>query len=367
MKSLTVTLPATAAAPYDIRIEAGGLARLGEQVRAVAPAPSCAVVTDSLVGPLYLERAAASLAGAGYRVLVHTMPAGEAHKTLATASGALDTFLNARVERATPVVALGGGVVGDLAGLVAATLLRGVPFIQAPTTLLSAVDASVGGKVGVDHPAGKNLIGAFHQPRLVLTDIATFKTLPPRELRCGLAECVKHAIIREAGLFAFIESHVGKLLACDSAAIEELVARNVAIKAAVVMEDPFEHGVRALLNLGHTFGHAIENVMGYTGIAHGEAVALGTIAATRLAAARGEFPPGDVGRIAALLEAIGLPTALPGLDVDRTFAAMATDKKVAGGRLRLVLPTAIGAARVVQTGDADVPGIRRAIASLSAA
>ncbi|HVS71550.1 MAG TPA: 3-dehydroquinate synthase [Phycisphaerae bacterium] len=365
MKTVTVTLPAATAAPYDIRVEAGALARLGEQVRAVAPAPSCAVVTDSIVAPLYLERAKASLAAAGYRVLTHTIPAGEQHKTLATASAALDTFLNARIERATPVIALGGGVVGDLAGLVAATLLRGVPFVQVPTTLLSAVDASVGGKVGVDHPAGKNLIGAFHQPRAVITDIDTFKSLPPRELRCGLAECVKHAIIRDAALFAFIETHVHQLLACDSPSIEELVARNVAIKAAIVMDDPFERGVRALLNLGHTFGHAIENVMGYTGIAHGEAVALGTVAATRLAIERGEFPARDLPRILALLQAIGLSTALPGLDPDRTFTAMGTDKKVAGGKLRLVLPTAIGAAHVVPTSDADVPAIRRAIASLA--
>lgn len=363
MKTIDVNLPAAGAFGYGVRVEAGGLARIGEAVRAVATAPSCGVVTDSVVGPLYLERVKASLEGAGYRVLVHVMPAGEEHKTFATVGAVLDTFLNGRVERATPIVALGGGVVGDLAGFVAASLLRGVPFVQAPTTLLSAVDASVGGKVGVDHAAGKNLIGAFHQPRVVVTDIEAFKTLPVREVRNGLAECVKHGVIRDGSLFAFIAKNVGRILSCDPAVMEELVARNVAIKAAVVAEDPHEHGVRALLNLGHTFGHAIENVMGYTGIAHGEGVALGMVAAGRVAAERRLFAEAEAKRVEALLAEIGLPTRCPGLDVEKTFAAMGTDKKVRSGKMRLILPTGIGSAEVVA--GVDEATIRRAIGSLA--
>ena len=278
-------------------------------------------------------------------MIAHVIPAGEQHKTLATVSTALDAFLNARIERATPIVALGGGVVGDLGGFVAASLLRGVPFVQVPTTLLSAVDASVGGKVGVDHATGKNLIGAFHQPRLVLTDIATFKTLPVREIRCGLAECIKHAVIRDADLFTFIKQRGKELLACDMAAMAQLVARNVAIKAAVVQEDPFEKCVRALLNFGHTFGHAIETVREYAGILHGEGVALGMVAAGRMATALGRFPAADLAAMIELIGAVGLPTAQPGLDVERTFAAMFSDKKVRGGKLRFVLPSRIGAGR----------------------
>jgi 3-dehydroquinate synthase len=299
---------------------------------------------------------------AGYRVIGAMVPAGEQHKTLTSVSLVLDTFLNARVERGTPIVALGGGVVGDLTGFVAASLLRGVPFVQVPTTLLSAVDASVGGKVGVDHPAGKNLIGAFHQPRLVVTDIGTFKSLPVREIRCGLAECIKHGVIRDAGLFAFIAGNVREILGGDVGVMTELVARNVAIKAGVVAEDPFEKGVRALLNLGHTFGHAIENVMEYSGIAHGEGVALGMVAEGRLAMAMGKFSGKDCEAMIGLIDAVGLPTSVTELDVEKTFAAMWTDKKVKGGKMRLVLPTRIGAAEVVT--DVDDGAIKLAIESL---
>jgi len=243
--------------------------------------------------------------------------------------------------------------------------LRGVPFVQVPTTLLSAVDASVGGKVGVDHATGKNLIGAFHQPRLVLTDIATFRTLPVREIRCGLAECIKHAVIRDADLFTFIQQHATALLACDLQPMATLVARNVAIKAAIVQEDPFEKGVRALLNFGHTFGHAIETVLEYAGIQHGEGVALGMVAAGRMATALGRFPREDLARMIALIAAVGLPTSQAGLDVDRTFAAMFSDKKVRGGKLRFILPSRIGAADIFT----DVPesAVRDALASLHSA
>jgi len=362
---VSVNIPSPAAAPYNIRIGPGLLDQLGALVREVAPAPTCAIISDTNVAPLYLDKVSATLSRVGYRTITHVLPAGEAHKTFVNVGAALDTLLNARVERATPVIALGGGVVGDLAGYVAASLLRGVPFIQVPTTLLSAVDASVGGKVGVDHAAGKNLIGAFHQPKLVLTDIATFATLPPRELRCGLAECVKHGIIRDADLFAFIAANVAKITACDHATMTELVTRNVTIKARIVEEDPFERGVRALLNLGHTFGHAIENVLEYSGIQHGEAVALGTVAAARLAVAINLFTDTDVRKIVDLFELIGLPTSCPQLDPAKTFSAMGTDKKVRAGKLRLVLPTKIGDA--VIKSDVDATLIQQAIASLTTA
>jgi 3-dehydroquinate synthase len=365
MTTIPVHIPAVAATTYDVRIGPGLLGTLGEAVRAVAPAPSAGLVSDSNVAPHYLAAAKASLEAAGYRVIPHTLPAGEQHKTFASVGAVLDTLLAAKVERATPVVALGGGVVGDLAGYVSASLLRGTPFVQVPTTLLAAVDASVGGKVGVDHPTGKNLIGAFHQPRLVLTDTATFKTLPPRELRCGLAECIKHGVIRDPALFAFIRDHIARLHACDLDAMTDLVARNVAIKAAVVHEDPFERGVRALLNLGHTFGHAIETVTDYAAVAHGEAVALGMVAAGRLAHGLGRFPADDLSALIGLIRAAGLPTALPTLDVDRAFATMFSDKKVKAGKLRFILPTRIGHAEIV-TDLPDAPA-RAALASLRTA
>jgi 3-dehydroquinate synthase len=362
MSTIHVAIPSSAPAPYEVRIQAGLLKTLGPAVQALAPAPSCAIISDSTVAPLYLQTAVQSLTSAGYRVIEHVFPAGEESKTIQTAVTALDAILNAKIERRTPVIALGGGVVGDLAGFVAATLLRGVPFIQCPTTLLAAVDASVGGKVGVDHPAGKNLIGAFHQPRVVLTDIATFSTLPPREMCGGLAECIKHAVIRDVSLFDFISSNLSNIMSCDEAALSELVARNVAIKAAIVQQDPYEKSVRALLNLGHTFGHAIETLHHYKGVSHGEAVALGMIAAARLAHARGTFPTDDLRKLHTLIKQANLPTSIR-VDPDHALAAMATDKKVQGGRIRLILPTRIGQAEIVT--DAAPQEIRAALLQLA--
>jgi 3-dehydroquinate synthase len=355
MLTVPVDLPTPAPIFYEIRIGPGLLAQLGPMVRALAPAPTCGIVSDTNVAARYLPHARASLAQAGYRVIDYVFPAGESHKTLATVAAGLDIFLNARIERATPIVALGGGVVGDLAGFISASLLRGTPFIQVPTTLLSAVDASVGGKVGVDHPAGKNLIGAFHQPRLVLTDVATFATLPDRELRCGLAECIKHGIIRDEKLLTFIETHHAALLARDTARLAELVAWNVRIKAAIVRADPFEKSVRALLNLGHTFGHAFETLGSFSDVQHGEAVALGIVAADRLAERRGQLTASERQRVETLLGRVGLPTSLPGVDPQRVLGAMQTDKKVAAGRIGVVLPRGLGDAEVVRdVADGDL-------------
>ncbi|HMD54468.1 MAG TPA: 3-dehydroquinate synthase [Phycisphaerae bacterium] len=347
MPTVRIKLESTAAPRYDIQIGDGLLAKLGSLVKSVAPAASCGVITDQNVAKFYLAAAEDSLQHAGFRTIFHIIPAGEENKNLLTVSAALDAFLNARLERSSPIIALGGGVVGDSAGLVAAVMLRGVPLIQVPTSLLAMVDSSVGGKVGVDHAMGKNLIGAFHQPRLVVTDVIALRTLPDVELRCGLAECIKHGIIKSRDLFDFITVNLEKIKQHDPAVLSELVARNVRIKAAIVMEDPFENGPRALLNLGHTFGHALETVAVYTGLRHGEAVALGMIAAGRLAQTRKLITKDDVEKIQSLIVAVDLPVHLPSLDIDAAFTAMHSDKKVRDGRLRFILPTTIGEAQIV--------------------
>jgi 3-dehydroquinate synthase len=294
--------------------------------------------------------------GAGYNVKAHAVPPGEDHKTLQQCAGLYDVLVDAKLERRSPIVALGGGVIGDTAGFVAATYLRGVPFVQCPTTLLAMVDASVGGKVGVNLPRGKNLVGAFWQPQLVVCDTDTLATLPPRELRCGLAECVKHGVIRDAGLFAWLEENLDQVMALDRAALVELVRWNVQIKADVVMADEKETGERAHLNFGHTFAHAIEATSGFGHYHHGEAVALGMVAATRLAASAGRVKPQLLDRLVQLLNRIGLPTRAADLaPTPQLIDAMRLDKKVAAGRIRLILPDKLGAVSIVNdTPDAAI-------------
>jgi 3-dehydroquinate synthase len=264
--------------------------------------------------------------------------------------GVYDSFLSAKIERSTPVLALGGGVVGDMTGFAAATLLRGLPFVQIPTTLLAMVDASIGGKTGVNHAAGKNLIGAFHQPIAVLIDPQTLSTLPPRELRSGLAECIKHDVIRDLRGFGNLEFDIDLALKLDMGYLADLVAHNVAIKARVVEKDPLERGERAHLNFGHTFGHAIESVSGYQ-YSHGEAVALGMAAAAYVSRELGLIDEPSRRRIVKLIEKAELPSHGLKLDVQAVLAAMAFDKKVAGGKIRLVLLQGIGQAFV----RSDVP------------
>jgi 3-dehydroquinate synthase len=359
MPTVTLTLPHHR---YDIRIEPGAYAHLGEWVREVAPHARAALLADERVKPL-VERATASLSRAGYGVVAHAQAFGEDRKNLDTVGRLYDVLLDRKLERRSPVIALGGGVVGDTVGFVAATYLRGVPFIQCPTTLLAMVDASVGGKVGVNVPQGKNLIGAFHQPALVVIDTHALRSLPPREVRCGLAECVKHAVIRDAALFDWIDRRLDDVLALSDEALVELVRWNVEIKARIVMADEKETGERALLNLGHTFGHAIESSLGYGVYEHGEAVALGLVASSRLAAGLGRCERELPQRIEALLRRIGLPVAsakLPPTEV--LMDAMTQDKKVKDGRVRLVLPDRMGAASVVT--DAPPHEVRRAWDSL---
>ena len=327
---------------YEVRIQQGSLGALGTAVRDVAPAPRCAVFADRNVFAQYGKLALTSLRDAGYDPISHVLEPGEAQKNMEAVTALWQVLLDHRLDRRSPVVALGGGVTGDTVGFAAATYLRGVPFIQVPTTLLAMVDSSVGGKTGVNVAEGKNLIGAFHQPAVVIIDPALLATLPARELSCGLAECIKHAVIRDADLFAFMRDRMADFLALNNDALAELVARNVAIKAAVVVEDEREQGIRAHLNFGHTFGHAIERTVGYGEILHGEAVALGMVAAAATAATMGLCDVGLEAEIRDIVESAGLPSRAVLPDDRKLDAATRLDKKIAADRLRFVLPTRLG-------------------------
>ncbi|MFI5315258.1 MAG: 3-dehydroquinate synthase [Myxococcota bacterium] len=347
---------------YDVVIAPGALDELGAQTRAAAPAAQALLVFDRAIEATHFPRARAALEAAGYETVCVPFAGGEEQKTLETVRGLYDVLLAHRFERRSPLVALGGGVLGDTVGFVAATYLRGVPVVQCPTTLLAMVDSSVGGKVGVNVPQGKNLIGAFHQPVSVLADPLALRTLPARELRCGLAECIKHALIRDAPLFAWTRSHMPELLALDPPTLAELIARNVAIKAAVVMEDEKESGVRAHLNLGHTFAHAIEASVGYGRILHGEAVGLGLLAASTLATDLRVAGAGLRAEVEDVVARSGLPLRAELPDDARLLEAMALDKKVAAGKIRFVLPERVGAV-VIRDGVAP-DAVRAAWASI---
>lgn len=302
--------------------------------------PDCMIVSNDTVAPLYLESLMAGLSGKTAGTVI--LPDGEEHKTIASAMTVIDALVAAGANRDTTVIALGGGVVGDIAGFAAASYMRGVPVIQVPTTLLAQVDSSVGGKTGVNHAAGKNLIGAFHQPKLVVIDTATLKTLPDRQLRAGLAEAIKHGAIADAEYFGWLEKNVQALLAGDTDALGHLVAVSCRIKAAAVAGDERERGARALLNFGHTFAHAIENTLGYGEWLHGEAVAAGMVMAAELS----DIDATEQARLVALIESMGLPSQPPSISAARLRAAMNLDKKVAAKRLRFVLLEEIGKAYV---------------------
>lgn len=310
-----------------------------------------AVVTDTTVAPLYLERFSRPLRDAGTEVLPIVVPDGEASKRWETVDTVLESLLERRCGRDTTLAALGGGVIGDLAGFAAAVYQRGVPYLQVPTTLLAQVDSSVGGKTAINHARGKNMIGAFHQPQAVLADMDALATLPARELRAGLAEVIKHGFIRDPAFVEWLEAHVGELLALDREALAHAVARSVEIKAEIVARDERETGERALLNFGHTFGHAIETGLGYGQWLHGEAVAAGMAMAAELSRRLGTLAQADVTRVLTLLKRAGLPTEAPALGPRRFLELMSVDKKAKDGRLRFVVLERIGAARV----RADVP------------
>jgi len=311
------------------------------------------VVTNETVAPLYLGRLCDTLASGGVSVHSVILPDGEKYKTWETLNLIFDALLTERCERNTVLIALGGGVIGDMGGFAAACYQRGMPFIQVPTTLLSQVDSSVGGKTAINHPLGKNMIGAFYQPKLVLADISTLDTLPDRELKAGLAEVIKYGLIRDPEFFDWLEVNLEKLLARDQAALVYAVRRSCANKAEVVAADERESGERALLNLGHTFGHAIETGMGYGEWLHGEAVSAGTLIAAELSRALGWIDAATVARIERIFVRAGLPVFGPGLGVERYVELMSHDKKVQDGKLRLVLLQGIGKAVV---SDVATPG-----------
>jgi 3-dehydroquinate synthase len=313
--------------------------------------PRVAIVTNPVVGELYLERLSSALEKAGVAVVPIILPDGESHKTWQTLNLVFDRLLEQRCERKTTVIALGGGVIGDIAGFAAAVYLRGVPFIQVPTTLLAQVDSSVGGKTGINHPLGKNMIGAFYQPRVVLADTDTLQSLPDRELAAGLAEVIKYGLIRDVDFLTWLEGNMDKLIARDAQALAYAVRRSCEVKAQIVSEDERETDVRALLNLGHTFGHAIEAGLGFGTWLHGEAVAAGSVLAAQLSQRMGWLAQHDVARTIELFRRAGLPTVAPDLGAARYLDLMGMDKKVEQGRLRLVLLERIGKACVT----ADFP------------
>jgi 3-dehydroquinate synthase len=310
-----------------------------------------AIVSNTTVAPLYLAKIAQPLRDAGVRVVEIVLPDGEQYKNTETLNMIYDALINARCERNTTLIALGGGVIGDLTGYAAATYLRGVPFIQIPTTLLSQVDSSVGGKTGINHPKGKNMIGAFYQPQLVLIDTNTLHTLPQRELSAGVAEVIKYGLIRDAAFFDWLEKHMSSLMALDEAVVCEAVYRSCNNKADVVAADEKEAGERALLNLGHTFGHAIENAMGYGVWLHGEAVAAGTMMAANLSLRMGWLNTSDVQRMQNIFQSAKLTQTPPALGVEKYLELMGLDKKVQDGKIRLVLQQGIGKALMTSEYD----------------
>ena len=321
---------------------------------------SVAIITNSTVAPLYLARVAQPLRDAGVKVIEVILPDGEAYKNGETLNLIYDALLQNRCERTTTLIALGGGVIGDLTGYAAATYLRGVPFIQIPTTLLAQVDSSVGGKTGINHPLGKNMIGAFYQPQLVLADIDTLHTLPKRELAAGIAEVIKYGLIRDPDFFLWLERNISLLNTLDAAVTGYAVYRSCQNKAEVVAADELESGERALLNLGHTFGHAIENAMGYGVWLHGEAVAAGTMMAANLSHRLGWFTETEVKRTYDLLSAANLPLTPPSLGVERYLELMGLDKKVEDGKIRLVLLKGIGKSLI--TSDYDKQLLQQTLA-----
>ena len=348
MQTLTVDLGDRA---YPIHIGPGLLDRADlvlphlKQKRAV-------IVSNTTVGPLYLDRFAQTLRDAGVQVDGVVLPDGEAYKNWETLNLIFDALLTRRAERKTTLIALGGGVIGDLTGFAAACYQRGMPFIQVPTTLLAQVDSSVGGKTGINHPLGKNMIGAFYQPQLVLADTDTLNTLPDRELSAGLAEVIKYGLIRDLPFLEWLEANMDALMARDTGALTYAIRRSCENKAEVVAADEKEAGQRALLNLGHTFGHAIEAGMGYGHWLHGEGVSAGTMLAADLSRRLGNIRQADVDRVAALFQRARLPVLAPNLGEAAYMDYMGVDKKVEGGKIRFVLFKRLGEAYVAALKDA---------------
>jgi len=331
---------------YPIHIGAGNLARIGEFLEQAGLRGKVAVVTNPTVAPLYLETVGNALQEAGFSVVPVLIPDGEEYKTIKSLQIIYDCLIRERLERKSCVLALGGGVVGDMAGFAAATYLRGVPYVQVPTTLLAQVDSSVGGKTGVNHADGKNLIGAFYQPKLVLIDVSVLRTLPRRELVAGMAEVIKYGVIEDADLFSLLERKIDSLSQLDENLLIETIATSCAIKARVVEADEREDDYRAVLNFGHTIGHALEAVTGYSQFLHGEAIGVGMAKAAALSARQGICDAKSLQRIVQLIEKAGLPSEIPGnVSMTGLIQGMEVDKKTAGGKIKFVMCEGIGKTR----------------------
>lgn len=362
MKTLRVELGDRS---YPITIGQGNLVTLPEVLRDLNAKGAVGICTDTNVGPLYGDRVVELAQEAGLRPVLWTMEAGEENKRLTRIEEACGAFLEGGLDRSSLIIALGGGVVGDVAGYAAASFMRGAHFMQIPTTIVAQVDSSVGGKTGVNHPMGKNTIGAFHQPSAVLIDLELLKTLPPREIQAGLAEVIKHGVIADPELFEYMETHVDAILGKDLPALEYPIRRSCEIKSAIVADDEREHGVRANLNYGHTFGHGVEAVTGYERYLHGEAVALGMHAAAHLSLELGIVDPAFVERQKACIMAYGLPVSWPDLPVEETITCMRRDKKVRAGTMKFVVADKLG--HVVHRTDVSEDQVRYALEALKEA
>ncbi|MEM7552862.1 MAG: 3-dehydroquinate synthase [Cyanobacteria bacterium P01_A01_bin.84] len=363
MGVISVNLPQYS---YDIAIASSGLDKLGEKMSGLGLGKKVLVVSNPTVFPLYGERVINSLQSVGFDVASCILPDGEQYKTLESLQKIYDIALENRLERNSSMVALGGGIVGDMTGFAAATWLRGIRFIQIPTTLLAMVDASIGGKTGVNHPQGKNLIGAFHQPQLVLIDPDVLKTLPEREFRAGMAEVIKYGVIWDPELFTEMEAHPGldKMSDISPELIEKILNCSCQAKADVVGKDEKEVGLRAILNYGHTIGHAVESLTGYTQVIHGEGVGIGMVAAGQIAVKLGMWKPEEAERQDKLIAKAGLPTKLPtGIDIEAIITTLQTDKKVKAGKVRFILPTQLGTVTITDQVPRDT--IREVLQEMS--
>ena len=351
-KSLTVELPATVARNYPIQIGSGLIDQIASKLQIAYPDQTQVLITDDVVAGIYLDRFKSSLDQVGISTHVIVLPSGEQTKSISHCQSIWQQLAELPADRSTMVVALGGGVIGDLAGFIAATYARGLRFIQIPTTLLAQVDSSVGGKVGVNLPQAKNMVGAFWQPEMVFIDPAVLRTLDERNYRSGLAEVVKYGVIHDPAFFQFLENSTSALLDLDNGVLIEVIANCCRIKAQIVAEDEKEiSGRRAILNYGHTWGHAIETVFGYGTFLHGEAVAIGMTCAARLAASMGMLDYAVFLRQTKLLKTLGLPTECPPNSDEAILSAMKRDKKVDSGVLKLILPTALGSVQLVPAPD----------------
>ena len=340
METLTVDLGNRS---YPIHIGYNVLHRLGQLLQEAGLKGKVAVVTNPTVAQLYLDAVHNSLTAAGFEITAALIPDGEEHKNLQSLATLYDRFIGGRLERKSSVLALGGGVVGDLAGFAAATYMRGVPYVQVPTTLLAQVDSSVGGKTGINHQDGKNLIGAFYQPRLVLIDVAVLQSLPRREFVAGLAEVIKYGVIEDSSLFEFLENEIESLLLLQRESLIQTISTSCAIKARVVEKDERENDYRAVLNFGHTIGHALEAATGYTRLLHGEAVGVGMVKAAALSVQQGLCDQRSFERIRTLVQKAGLPLEIPPVVSEQSLVqAMETDKKSADGKIKFVMCTSIG-------------------------